>query len=222
MEPPDAPAQAGPAAPLAPISGLTGGIACGKSTVSRLFAARGARIVDADVVAREVVAPGTEGLAALVTAFGATILHADGSLDRERLAARVFDDPAARATLNAITHPRIAALSLQRLDEARRSGAPRVLYDAALLFEVGRAEHFRPVVVVTSPPEVQIARLRARDGLSEAAAAARIASQMPVAEKAARADHVIDNGGSLAHTEAQVDALWQQWMAPCNAAPSTP
>jgi dephospho-CoA kinase len=208
--------------PPAPVRGLTGGIACGKSTVSRLLAARGAAIVDADSLARDVVAPGTAGLAEVVAAFGNDVLHADGTLDRERLGQRVFGDPAARARLNAVTHPRIAELSILRIAEARASGAPIVIYDAALLFEVGRADFFRPLVVVTAPREVQISRIVARDALSPEAAAARIDSQMPVAEKAARADHVIDNGGSLAHTEAQVDALWRQWMAECTAPPSTP
>lgn len=209
------------AATTAPVHGLTGGIACGKSTVSRLFAARGAIVIDADALAREVVAPGTSGLTELVAAFGDEVLRADGTLDRERLGRRVFADPAARARLEAITHPRIAQLSFERLAAARSSDAPLVLYDAALLFESGRGDLFRPVVVVTAPREVQLARLMARDGLAPEAAAARIDSQMPVAEKAARADHVIDNGGTLAQTEAQVEALWQKWMAPCKAAPST-
>lgn len=196
---------------LTTIAGLTGGIACGKSTVSRLLAQRGAALVDADEVAREVVAPGSDGLAELVAAFGPDILRADGTLDRERLGARVFSDPAARARLNEITHPRIAVLSLLRLQQARDTGAPVVVYDAALLFETGRAEAFRPLVVVTAPREVQSARLMARDGLSAEQALARIDSQMPVAEKARRADHVIDNGGTLAQTEAQVEALWRKW-----------
>jgi dephospho-CoA kinase len=205
----------------APVHGLTGGIACGKSTVSRLLAERGAVVIDADALAREVVALGTPGLAEVVAAFGADVLRADGTLDRERLGARVFAEPEARARLNAITHPRIAQTSFERIAAARESGAPLVVYDAALLFESGRGDLFRPVVVVTAPREVQLARLMRRDGLSAEAAAARIDSQMPVAEKAARADHVIDNGGALAQTEAQVEALWQQWMDPCKAAPST-
>lgn len=202
--------------------GLTGGIACGKSTVSALLAARGASIVDADRLAREVVAPGSPGLAALVAAFGPGITGPGGALDRAALGARVFADPAARARLETITHPLIAALSLERLQAARASGAPLVVYDAALLFESGRADAFRPVVVVTAPRAIQRDRLMQRDGLDAAAADARIDSQMPVADKAARADHVIDNGQSLAHTEAQVAALWQEWTRPCTPAPSKP
>lgn len=203
------------------VHGLTGGIACGKSTVSRLFAARGALVIDADALAREVVAPGTSGLAEVVAAFGSEILRSDGTLDREALGRRVFSDASARARLESITHPRIAQLSVERLTAARASDAPLVVYDAALLFESGRGDLFRPVVVVTAPRAVQLARLVSRDTLTPEAAAARIDSQMPVAEKAARADHVIDNGGTLAQTEAQVEVLWQQWMAPCKAAPST-
>jgi dephospho-CoA kinase len=208
--------------PLAPLIGLTGGIACGKSTVSRLLAARGAVIIDADVLAREVVAPHGPALADIVATFGAEVLGPDGALDRAALGARVFASPEARARLERITHPRIAALSLERLRDARTSGASLVVYDAALLFESGRAEAFRPVVVVTAPREVQRQRLMDRDGLDTAAADARIDSQMPVAAKAALADHVIDNGQSVAHTEAQVAALWQEWTRPCTPAPSTP
>jgi len=211
-----------PTPPATLLIGLTGGIACGKSTVSGLLAARGASIVDADLLAREVVAPGSPGLSAVVAAFGPEVLGADGALNRAALGARVFADPEARARLEAITHPRIAALSLERLQAARASGAPLVVYDAALLFESGRADAFRPILVVTAPRAVQRARLMQRDGLDAAAADARIDSQMPVADKAARADHVIDNGQSLAHTEAQVAALWQEWTRPCTTAPSTP
>jgi dephospho-CoA kinase len=107
------------------------------------------------------------------------------------------------------------------LQAARTGGAPLVVYDAALLFESGRAEAFRPVVVVTAPREVQRARLMQRDDLDATAAEARIDSQMPVDEKAARADHVIDNGASVAQTEAQVAALWQEWTRPCTPDPST-
>lgn len=188
--------------------GLTGGIACGKTTVANLLRDRGATVVDADQVARDVVAPGSAGLQAVVEAFGAQVLDADGALDRTKLGAQVFNDAPARARLEGILHPLIAQESMRQLAAAR--GAPLVVYDAALLFEAGRAELFRPVVVVRVPPAVQRARLMARDGIDAAAADARIGSQMPVAEKAERADHVIDNGGTRAETEAQVDALWAQ------------
>lgn len=188
--------------------GLTGGIACGKSFVSRLLAERGAIVVDADQVARDVVAPGSQGLAEVVEAFGAGILHPDGTLDREELGATVFGDAAARARLEGILHPAIARESMVQLADAAAQKPPLVVYDAALLIEAGRYDLFRPLVVVSAPPAVQMQRLMARDGLDEAGAKARVAAQMPVADKAKLADHVIDNGGSREATEAQVDALW--------------
>ncbi len=190
--------------------GLTGGIACGKSTVADALRARGAVIVDADQVARDVVAPGTPGLAAVVEAFGEGVLDADGRLDRAALGARVFGDEMARRRLEGILHPLIAQESMVQLQTAAATGAPLVVYDAALLVESGRADLFRPLVVVSAPEAVQRERLMARDGLERPAAEARIAAQMPVAEKAAVADHVVDNGGDRAATEAQIDALWDR------------
>ncbi|MCB9552226.1 MAG: dephospho-CoA kinase [bacterium] len=194
--------------------GLTGGIACGKTTVARMLTARGAIVIDADQIARDVAAPGSPGLAAVVEAFGPAVLAADGALDRAALGAAVFGDPAERARLEAILHPRIAEESMRRIAAALAAAPPLVVYDAALLVETGRADQFRPLVVVTATPEVQRARLIERDGLDPAAADARLAAQMPVAEKARRADHVIDNSGPLAETEAQVDALWQRLVKP--------
>lgn len=190
------------------VVGLTGGIACGKSTVSAMLAARGARVVDADAIARDVVAAGTDGLAEVIAAFGRQVLDASGVLDRGRLAARVFDDTAARRRLEAILHPRIAAESVRRIASAIAVTPPLVVYDAALLIESGRADQFRPLIVVIAPADVQRARLMARDGLTAADADARVTSQMPVAEKAARADYLIDNSGPVSSTQAQVDALW--------------
>jgi dephospho-CoA kinase len=192
--------------------GLTGGIACGKSTVSRMLAARGAVVVDADAVARVVVEPGTPGLAQVVQAFGDGVLDGEGRLDRKAMGARVFGDDAARKTLEGILHPLIAQESIAQLAAAGASGAALVVYDAPLLIEAGRSDLFRPLVVVSAPEAVQIARILARDGLDEAAAKARIDAQMPVAEKAALADHVVDNGGTLKQTEAQVSALWEAWV----------
>lgn len=188
--------------------GLTGGIACGKSTVSRMLAARGAIIVDADAVARHVVEPGTPGLAQVVATFGDGVLDADGRLDRKAMGARVFGDEVARKALEGILHPLIARESMTQLAAAGAAGAPMVVYDAPLLIEAGRGDLFRPLVVVSAPEAVQIERLRTRDGLDEPAARARIAAQMPVTEKAALADHVVDNGGTLEQTEAQVTILW--------------
>ena len=185
---------------MAATVGLTGGIACGKSTVAGFFAELGVPVVDADRVAREVVEPGTEGLAEIVRAFGEGVLAPDGSLDRKRLGERVFADESARRTLNAITHPRIAVRSAEKIAEAGKSGAPYVIYEAALLVENGIHRALDALVVVTVAPEVQLARLVARDGIDEEAARARVASQLPLAEKVKVADYVIDNGGSLDET----------------------
>ena len=185
--------------------GLTGGIACGKSTVAGFFAELGVPVIDADRVAREVVEPGTDGLAEVVRAFGAEILAPDGSLDRKKLGDRVFADEAARRTLNAITHPRIAAKSAEKIAAAAASGAPYVLYEAALLVENGIHRALDALVVVTVPPEVQLERPMTRDGIGEAAARARIAAQLPLAEKVAVADHVVDNRGSLEETRSATE-----------------
>jgi dephospho-CoA kinase len=193
-----------------PVIGLTGGIACGKSTVSRMFAELGARIVDADQVARAVVEPGTPGLAAVFAAFGDAVQQADGTLDRKALGQVIFHDEAARARLNAIVHPRMAQVTAARIAAARAEGPPCVIYDAALLIEMGHADAFRPLVVVHLPAEAQRARLMARDGLSAPDAQARMDSQMPLADKLALADHAIDNSGTRAQTRRQVEQLFEE------------
>ena len=195
-----------------PVYGLTGGIACGKSTVAAMFRAHGVGVVDADQLAREVVLPGTPALAAIVDAFGADLLDPDGSLRRKALGERVFGNPEALATLNAITHPRIAALGMQRLMELQRSAAPYLLYEAAILVEQGMHRSFAGLIVVHVAPEVQLARLMARDGAGEADARARIASQIPLEQKIAMADWTIDNGGSEEQTRSAVDALHAQLL----------
>lgn len=175
--------------------GLTGGIACGKSTVARAIRAEGVPVVDADLVAREVVAKGTPGLADIVARFGEGILDASGELDRKKLGATVFSDPGARAALNAITHPRIAARTLALRAELEAAGHPLACYEAALIVENGLADAFRPLVVVALHPDAQRARLMARDGLTAAEADARLASQLPLERKIALADHVVWNDG---------------------------
>jgi dephospho-CoA kinase len=187
--------------------GLTGGIASGKSTVAARLRARGLPVIDADALAREVVAPGSEGLRAVVEAFGSAVLGPDGALDRKALARVAFADPAARKKLESITHPRIGALALERAAAHGRAGEPLVCYEAALLVENGLADAFRPLVVVSCPPEVQLARVRARDHASEQDARARIAAQRPLAEKVAAADHVIDTSGTLGDNARQTDAV---------------
>lgn len=185
------------------IVGLTGGIGSGKSSVARIFAEQGVPVVDADQVAREVVEPGTEGLAEVVAAFGPGVLDENGRLDRAALGERVFRDPDARARLEAILHPRIAQASMARFGELAKAGHPYAIYEAALLVENGTHRMMSALVVITASEATQIERVRARDGLDEDAARARIAAQLPLADKVAVADYVIDNEGTLEETRAR-------------------
>jgi dephospho-CoA kinase len=190
------------------ILGITGNIASGKSTVARELGRRGAVVVDADQLAREVVVPGSPTLARLVDAFDEGILHPDGSLNRTEMGRRIFADDHAREVLNGIMHPAIARLSGERLHELRCSSAPLVVYQAPLLFEVGAQDRVDKVLMVKIAPPVQLARLMARDDLTEEQARQRIAAQMSQDEKIARADYLIDNSGTLEQTVAQIDRLW--------------
>jgi dephospho-CoA kinase len=185
--------------------GLTGSIATGKSTGSAMFAHLGCRVIDADLLAREVVAPGQPAHAAIVAEFGREVLQPDGYLDRKRLGAIVFPDPERRKRLEAITHPAIRKRQqriLSVLEEEAFDGV--VIWDVALLIETGGAPQMDRVVVVYADEGTQLRRLQARDGMGEAEALARIRTQMPVAEKAKLAHYVIDNSGSRADTERQV------------------
>ena len=188
------------------VFGLTGGIASGKSTVAKIFVEQGVPVVDADAIARAVVVPGSDGLAAVVAEFGEGLLAADGTLDRKLLGAQVYSDASARERLNAILHPRIAAESARRM-AALEGTTELACYDAALLVERGLADAFRPLVVVAASPATQRARLLTRDGLSEAEADARVAAQAPVEVKVAAADYVIENDGSLAELRARALAV---------------
>jgi len=190
------------------ILGLTGGIATGKSTVSRMFGELGAAHVDADSLAREVVTVGEPAWRALVDRFGSEILQADGSLDRKALAGLVFRDPQALTALNAITHPPIIALARERLATARASGALVCVLEAPLLYETGLDREVDRVVVVTASEATQLARLQSREHLPEAEARLRINAQLPLAEKVRRADYCIDNDGPLPATWRQVRDLW--------------
>jgi len=190
--------------------GLTGGIGSGKSTVARMLADRGAAVVDADLLAREVVEPGQPALAEIAAEFGPSVLLPDGGLDRAALAAVVFADAARRERLNAITHPRVGALMQERIAAALASAAPLVAVDVPLLFEGSRQSLFEGVLLVWVPPDVQLRRLVERGGIAEAEARARIAAQMPIDDKRALATWVIDNSGPLAATEAQVDDWWRE------------
>jgi len=191
--------------------GLTGGIGSGKSTVSRLLAEHGAVIVDADAIAREVVEPGTPGLAAIVEAFGISILAADGSLDRPALAAVVFADPEARKRLDAIVHPLVRARAAEVAAAAPADAV--VVNDVPLLVETGQAGSYDLVLVVEADPATRVARLVQR-GLTAEDARARMAAQATDEQRRAVADVVLDNSGTPEELEAQVDRFWADRVAP--------
>ncbi|MEI4270922.1 dephospho-CoA kinase [Klenkia sp. LSe6-5] len=191
--------------------GLTGGIGSGKSTVAALLVERGAHLVDADQIAREVVEPGTPGLAAVVEAFGPQVLTPQGALDRPALAAVVFADPQQRARLDAVVHPLVRARAAELVAAAPPDAV--VVQDVPLLVETGQAGTFDLVVVVQAPLDVRLARLAER-GTPEADARARIAGQATDEERAAVADVVLTNAGSRAELAAQVDRFWGDRVAP--------
>ncbi|KJK59688.1 dephospho-CoA kinase [Saccharothrix sp. ST-888] len=191
--------------------GLTGGIGAGKSEVSRQLAALGAVIVDSDLIAREVVAPGTDGLAAVVAEFGPGVLRADGALDRPALGAVVFADPARLAALNAIVHPLVRARSAELEDAAGAEDV--VVHDVPLLAENGLAPLYDLVIVIDVDDEVRLDRLVRLRGMAEAEAKARMAAQASREERLAVADLVIDNSGPLAELAARVHEVWDQLKA---------
>ncbi len=194
------------------VVGLTGGIATGKSTVARMLAEAGAHVVDADLLAREVVAPGRPAWEAIVARFGRGVLLADGQIDRERLAAIVFHDPDQRRALDRIVHPAVFEAMAQRLAVLETQDPEGVaILDIPLLFETGMDGNLAEVILVYAPEAVQHQRLMQRNGLSAEAAAARIKAQLPIEEKRRRAGVVIDNSGRLEATRAQVARLWRQW-----------
>lgn len=191
--------------------GLTGGIASGKSAVADVLARLGAVVIDADVLAREAVAPGTTALAAIRERFGERVVTESGDLDRAALGEIVFDDAAARRDLEAIVHPRVR----RRAAEIESSTGPDeiVVHVIPLLVETGQAQDFDSVVVVDAPVAVQRARLMARNDMSAVQAEARIGSQATRDQRRDVADHVIDNSGSWSDMEAQTAALWSRWRA---------
>lgn len=196
------------------IYGLTGGIGTGKSTVAKLLAQKGAVIVDADAIARLVVAPGSKGLEKIVASFGAGVLNSTGELDRPKLGAVVFADAGKRKELEAITHPLIFEEMTRQIAAAMKQGSEVVILDVPLLFEGGNlVGAVEKVIVVYAPAVTQIARVRARDGLTEADVRARLAAQLDIEVKRQRANFVIDNSGDLASTEAQVEALWPKLVS---------
>lgn len=195
------------------VIGLTGGIATGKSTVSRLFRELGVPVVDADHLARQVVAKGSEALQELIALLGEEIIQPDGSLDRSRLGEIIFADPEIRQKVDDIMHPRVFVQMQEATQKALASArTPIIILDVPLLFESGYTLRLADeTVVVYASPRVQRARLMARNHVDAAEADRRIASQMPLEEKIRRADYVIDNSGSLRETEKQVQRLWEEW-----------
>jgi dephospho-CoA kinase len=188
--------------------GLTGGIGAGKSEVSRRLAAQGAWIIDADVIAREVVAPETAGLAAVIEAFGPGVLGSDGALDRVVLGDIVFADQEKLATLNSIVHPLVGA-RMRELEEAAGPGSV-VVHDVPLIAENGLADAYDLVVVVDVPPRIQLDRLVRLRGMGREQAQARMAAQASREQRLSIADIVVDNSASLAELDRQVDELWSE------------
>jgi dephospho-CoA kinase len=191
---------------------LTGGIGTGKSYCLERFAARGVPVIDADVLAREAVAPGTPGLAAIAARFGPGVIAADGTLDRPALGRLVFGDTKARAALEAIVHPEV----YRRIREwfANLSPGTRVaMADIPLLFETGHNHDFDQVVVAACDPEEQVRRVMARDDLTDAEARARLAAQWPIEEKVKRADHVIWTDRGFAETDRQVHGAYDSLLS---------
>ena len=192
--------------------GVTGGIATGKSTVDQLLVAHGATVIDADELAREAVRPGEQTLDQVAQRFGPDVIRGDGSLDRARVGAIVFADPAARRDLERITHPRITELIQERTSDALAGPAPLIAVDVPLLFENSREAMFEGVLLVYAPREVQLRRLRERNGLDEAAALQRLAAQLPIDEKRDRATWVIDNSDTMEATARAVDRWWNSFV----------
>jgi dephospho-CoA kinase len=192
--------------------GLTGGIGSGKSTVARLLEDRGAVVFDADLLAREAVEPGTPGHAAVIERFGADVLAPGGELDREALASIVFADPSARRDLEQIVHPEVRRLFAEG-SEAYRDTDRVVVFSAPLLVESGMHTAFAILVVVSATVATQIERLMRQRGMSEASIRARIDAQAPLEDKAAVADFLVDNEGTLDELASQVEQLWKELSA---------
>jgi dephospho-CoA kinase len=191
--------------------GLTGNIASGKSTVGRMFVELGAHLIDSDIIVHQLFQPGQAVNQAVVEAFGSRVRASDGSINRTVLGEIVFNDSEARLRLNSLVHPAVLDFQKKWLDEleARDPNAVGIV-DAALMIEIGSYKNYEKVIVVTCSPEIQRQRLRARSGLSDEQIEARIASQMPAAEKAKFADYVIDNSGTIEETRRQVDLVYAE------------
>lgn len=194
------------------IIGLTGGIASGKSTVSSFFRQKGAAVLDADRIARELSEPGGKLHAEYVRHFGAEVLQSDGTLDRRRIGQIVFSDPQQKQWLDAVSHPAIRAELLRKLAQKRNEKQRLILLDIPLLFESGWDKMADKTCLVYVDESVQLQRLMKRDGYTRREAQDRIAAQMPLEEKKKRADYLIDNNGSLTDTVRQAEALWKEWI----------
>ncbi|ALS74365.1 dephospho-CoA kinase [Planococcus rifietoensis] len=194
------------------IIGLTGSIASGKSTVSQMLKELGYPVVDADLVARQVVEPGTETLNSIKQAFGAEVIRADGSMDREKVGSIIFNDPASRKKLNDIIHPAIRREMLRQRQAFLDDGYETVIMDIPLLFESKLQHMVDKILVVSVSEQEQLKRLMERNGLAEQQAKARIASQLPISVKEQGADEVLDNNGSLEHTKHQLMRILANWQ----------
>jgi dephospho-CoA kinase len=191
--------------------GLTGGIACGKTTVAVMLINHGAILIDADQLARKVVMPGRPALKLIVGRFGPKVILSDGSLDRKALGEIIFNEPTARKELEAITHPFIRQAMWDQMHKAEESFPETlVVVDVPLLYESGLQDHFQRVMVVYVSEKIQLERLMKRDGLSYDAANLRLHAQMPIEQKKLLANIVIDNTGDLSQTEQQIQLFWQK------------
>ncbi len=206
------------------VIGLTGSVGTGKSTVAKLFAELGAKVIDADRIARQVVEPNRPAWREVIRAFGRGLLRADKTLDRDKLSGLVFANPAKRHKLERIIHPRVARQMRKELRHHKRMGAANavIVLDVPLLFEVGWDNWVDDVIVVTAARSVQNARLRRRHGWSQKEVDARIRSQWTLAAKVALADHVVNNTGSMAATRKQVKQLWRNKLVTPRNNPVTP
>lgn len=209
---------------MAAVLGLSGGIGTGKSTVSRMLTALGATVIDADAIVHELQAPGAPMLDVIADAFGSAVIDADGALDRAALGAIVFRDDAARRKLGLIVHPQVGVTMAARMAEAQASDAELIVLDIPLLFEGRKAGTggasalpFDATVLVYAPEGVQIERQMSRDGCDRDEALRRIRSQLPIEDKKAMADIVIDNSGEIEETERQVRALYRRFTRPDEA-----
>jgi dephospho-CoA kinase len=193
------------------VAGLTGGIATGKSTVAAIFEAAGARLIDADRIARDAVRKGAPAYHDTVAHFGEAVLQGDGEIDRKRLAAVIFNDPAEQRSLERIVHPQVKQEITRRLDRIRRETPDAlVIVDVPLLFESGMDRGLAAAIVVYVPEQIQLERLMARDALTQPEALARIRAQMPIEKKKSLATLVIDNSGSLERTRDQTLEVYRR------------